>query len=266
MIVSQLLRCRERQHPFSLRPVVVYDSSVIKRFYVHNFRCLENFELPVSGLSSVLLIGNNGSGKTTVGLALEVLQKIARSVNRVGDLVKPKDFSRGRSDVPMRFEIEADLKPRSYGYSIAFELPAEVTELRVFEEQLIIDGKPAYSRKQGQVRLVGIGQAEGAEFPIDPQIVALPILAQPSTDDRLFFFRRWLALTPILRPIPSLILGDPGEATLEINPNVTNLGAWFSNVVTYAPSFYANIDEYLKQVMPDFKEIKSPLVGKDPEA
>ena len=50
---------------------------MIRRLYVHNFRCLENFELPVSGQPSVLLIGKNGSGKTTVGLALEILQKIA---------------------------------------------------------------------------------------------------------------------------------------------------------------------------------------------
>jgi ABC-type polar amino acid transport system ATPase subunit len=76
---------------------------VIRRFYVHNFRCLENFELSLAGMSSVLLIGNNGSGKTTVGLALEILQRIARGTNRVGDLVKPKDLSRGRRDVPVRF-------------------------------------------------------------------------------------------------------------------------------------------------------------------
>ena len=77
---------------------------MIRRFYVHNFRCLENFELPDSGLSSVLLIGKNGSGKTASGSALEVLRKIARGRNRVGDLVKPKDFFLGRTDAPMRFE------------------------------------------------------------------------------------------------------------------------------------------------------------------
>jgi len=66
---------------------------VIRRFYVHNFRCLQNFELPLSGQPSVLLIGRNGSGKTTVGLAFWMLRKLARSVNRVGDLVKPKDFA-----------------------------------------------------------------------------------------------------------------------------------------------------------------------------
>ncbi len=241
----------------------MYHAAVIKRLYVHNFRCLENFELPISGLSSVLLIGNNGSGKTTVGLALRVLQKIARGTTRVSELVKPKDLSRGRTDVPMRFEIEVEVEARTYGYVIAFELPAGATELRVFEEQLNVDGRPAYSRKQTQVRLAGSGQTEEAGFPIDPQFVALPILAQRSKDDPLFFFLRWLALALILQPIPSLIRGGSEEATLFTNPQVTNFGAWFSNVVTDAPSAYAKIDEYLKQLMPDLKEIKNPLVGKD---
>ncbi|MCA9755615.1 MAG: AAA family ATPase [Candidatus Eisenbacteria bacterium] len=38
---------------------------MIKRLYVHNFRCLENFELEFDR-SSVLLIGQNGSGKSTI--------------------------------------------------------------------------------------------------------------------------------------------------------------------------------------------------------
>ena len=97
--------------------------SVIRRFYVHNYRCLENFELPISGKSSSLLIGENGAGKTTVSFALEILQKIARQKNRVGDLVKPKDFTRGSTDVPMRFEIEVELSSKIYQYAIAFEFP-----------------------------------------------------------------------------------------------------------------------------------------------
>jgi energy-coupling factor transporter ATP-binding protein EcfA2 len=243
---------------------VVYYASVIKRFYVHNFRCLENFELPISGRSSALLIGNNGSGKTTVGLALEILQRIARGTNRVSDLVKPKDVSRGRVDVPMRFEIEVELRPRNYGYGIAFLVPEGSEELCVLEERLTIDGGAAYTRNQAQVRLARSGKAEEVQFPVDPQLIALPILAQRLTNDPLFVFLKWLALTLILRPIPSLILGGSEEATLFVNPQVTNFGAWFSNVVSYAPYAYAKIDDYLKQVMPDFKEIKKPLAGKGP--
>ena len=128
-----------------------YHSLVIRRFYVHNFRCLESFELPISGLSSVLLIGNNGSGKTTVGRALEILQKIARGTNRVGDLLRPGDFAFGRTGVPMRFEIEVELKGRIYEYVIAFDLPEGFKELRVLEEKLTVGGQPVYTRKEAEV-------------------------------------------------------------------------------------------------------------------
>jgi len=126
---------------------------VIHRFYAHNFRCLENFRLSLAGQPSVLLIGNNGSGKTTVGLALELLQRIARGENRVADLVKPADFSRGRSDVPMRFEIGVGLKGKRYEYTIAFEMPRGSKELLIAEEQLLQDGKLVYSRKRDQDQL-----------------------------------------------------------------------------------------------------------------
>jgi predicted ATP-binding protein involved in virulence len=94
---------------------------VIRRLYVNNFRCLENFELSLARQSSVLLIGNNGSGKTTVGRALEIFQRIARGVSRVNDLVKPKDILRQFTDIPVRFELEVELKGRTYEYVIAFE-------------------------------------------------------------------------------------------------------------------------------------------------
>jgi predicted ATPase len=236
---------------------------VIKRFYVHNFRCLENFELPVAGLSSALLIGKNGSGKTTVGLALEILQKIARGTNRVGDLVKPKDLSRGRTDVPMRFEIEVKLEARTYGYVIALEFPPDFRELRVLEEKLTVDGKIVYARDHALVHLSRIGTESDATFRIDWHLVALPIVQQRSERDPLFIFKQWLARLLILQPIPSLISGESKGETLEPNLYVTNLSEWFSGLLAYAPSAYTRIDEYLKLLMPDLKDIKNPVVGSD---
>src|ERR1700693_294243 len=163
----------------------MYHLLVIRRFYVHNFRCLENFELPISGQSSVLLIGNNGSGKTTVGLALEILQKIARGTNRVGDLVKPKDLARGRTDVPIRFEIEVELNAKIYGYVIAFEFPEGSKELRVLEERLTVGARPVYTREVAQVHLARTGQDKEADFVIDWHLVALPIIQQQSKNDPL---------------------------------------------------------------------------------
>lgn len=241
----------------------MYHPSVIRRLYVHNFRCLENFELPVSDQSSVLLIGKNGAGKTTVSFALEILQRIARRTNRVGDLVKPKDFTYGRIGVPMRFEIEVELRDKIYEYVVAFEFPEGFKELRVFEEKFLVDGKPVYTRELARVHLARAGQEKEANFFIDWHLVALPIVQEQSTNDPLFVFKQWLARMLILRPVPSSISGDSKEETLEPNPQVTNFGEWFSGLLGDAPSAYTRIDEYLRQVMPDLKDIKNPLVGTD---
>src|SRR5947207_4425371 len=148
----------------SLLPEAQYYPFVIRRLYVHNFRCLENFELPILGHSSILLIGKNGTGKTTVGLALEILQRIARGTNRIDELVKPKDLARGRTDVPMRFEIAVELNAKLYEYVIAFEFPEGFKELRVLEEKLAVGGKPIYTREMAQVHLAKTGQEKEARF------------------------------------------------------------------------------------------------------
>jgi len=219
--------------------------------------------LPIAGRSSTLLIGQNGTGKTTIGFALEILQRIARGTNRVDELVKPKDLSRGRVDVPMRFEIEVELGASVYGYVVAFEFPKGFKELRVLDERLTVDGKPVYDREVAQVNLSRTGQEKEAKFFIDWHMVALPIIHEQSKDDPLFVFKQWLARMLILRPIPSLIRGDSIQETLQPNPQVTDFGAWFAGLVAYAPAAYSRIDYYLKQVMPDLKDIKNPLTGTD---
>ena len=241
----------------------MYHSPVIRRLYVHNFRCLENFELPVSDRSSLLLIGKNGAGKTTVGLALEILQRIARDTSRVGSLVEPKDFAGGRTGVPMRFEIEVKLGAAIYEYAVAFEFPKGFKELRVFEEKLTVGGKPVYTRELAQVHLARMEAEREANFRIDWHLVALPIIQQQSKDDPLFVFKQWLSRMLILRPMPSLILGDSKQETLQPSPQVSDFGAWFSGLLAFAPSAYAKIDEYLRLVMPDLKDIKNPVVGTD---
>ena len=236
---------------------------MVRRLYVHNFRCLENFELPVARQSSILLIGKNGSGKTTVGLALRILQQIARGTNRVGDLVGPKDLARGRADVPMRFEIEVELSGEIYQYGIALEFPSGFKELRVLEEKLTAGGRPVYSRQLAQVHLARTGQDREAEFRIDWHLVALPIVQQQSAHDPLPVFKEWLARMLILRPIPSLIQGEFKEETLHPNLQVTDFAAWLAGVLAHAPSAYMKIDQYLRQTMPDLKDIRNPVVGKD---
>ena len=236
---------------------------MFRRIYIHNYRCLENFDLPISGKPSTLLIGKNGSGKSTVGKALQLLQRIARGTNRVGDLLSLEDFSQGRMDAPIRFEIEVSIGGVDFAYKLALELPDGFKELRVLEESLVQNGAAIYERNRAQVSLNKSSTNNEAKFLVDWHLVALPLIQEQSEKDPLSIFKGWLARMLILAPIPSLITGDSKGDSLFPNLEVTNFGEWFSGLLAHSPAAYTHVDKYIRQIMPDFRDIRNPVVGKD---
>jgi len=234
---------------------------MLQSLYVHNFRCLENFELNVKGLSYSLLIGKNGSGKSTVSYALEIFQSIARGTNRVKSLVKESDFSRGRSDVPVRFSIEAVLEGKLYKYELALELPENFKELRVADEQLSVAGKPVYSRKQAEVT-IHISQ-RNVKFSVDWHLIALPIIQEQSESDPLRIFKTWLSHMIILSPVPMMMTGESNGETLQPERNGANFGEWISGLFSRYPAAYMQVDKYLRKVIPDLQDVFNESVGRD---
>ena len=236
---------------------------MIERLYIHNFRCLENFELVLGSRASTLLIGKNGSGKTSVSFALELLQRIARGENRVRELVDPNDLTRGRGDVPMRFEVEISLNDRIYKYTVAFDFPKGFRELRVFHEQLLVDGTEVFSRDLAQVRLTRAGMAQEANFRMDWHSVALPIVqwSGPSADDPISIFRQWLAAMLIFRPVPSRASGRSELGTLQPHAELIDLGEWFTGLFAYVPEAYEGMSAFLKEMMPDLQSVRNISVG-----
>jgi len=218
---------------------------------------LENFELQFKDMPSALLIGKNGAGKSTIGIALEVLQRIGRGINRVAHLVQTEDFARGRTDVPIRFEIEVLIDKKLYQYTLALELQNNFEALRILEEQLIVSGEPIYSRQGASVTL------HEAKFMVDWHLVALPIIQRRSEADPLHLFKMWLAHIIILTPIPSLMTGESNGETLEPKRDCANFGDWFSGLLVRYPAAYMQVDKYLREVMPDIRDFQNELIGKN---
>lgn len=238
---------------------------MLQRLYVNNFRCLENFELTMKEMSSALLIGKNGVGKSTIAKALEILQSIARGTNRLRDLAKEprligtKDFAHGKSDVPIRLEIEVLLDNKLYKYVLALDLPENFKELRVFEEQFLVAGNPIYSRKAAQVTIHHNAQNQEAQFSLDWHLIAMPIISNNSVD----VFKNWLSQMIILAPIPSLMTGNSYSETLEPKRDGSDIGEWLSGILGRYPAAYREIDKYLRDIMEDFQDFVNEIIGKD---
>ena len=229
---------------------------MIRRLYVHNFRCLRNFELKLEGLSSVLLVGKNGTGKTTVAAALRILQQIARGIPSVHDLIALDDVTSGHLAEPVQFDVEAELDGRVYAYKISLQQRDSSSGLVVRTESLSADGVPVLSREGAVVRV-----GSDAAFSLDQHIVALGSL-QPTEDEPQAVFRRWLEHWLILRPVPSLIHGESSGETLHPEPDLSNFGDWWNGVLRHSPEAYSQIDHYLKQAIPDLREVRNQTTGK----
>ncbi|CAM0998053.1 ATPase [Rhodanobacter sp. Root179] len=236
---------------------------MIERLYIHNFRCLENFEFKPGGAPSVLLIGKNGSGKSTLAKALNVLQRIGRGVTRTGELVKPADCAKGRKDVPMRFSIEVRLGNCRYVYTLALELPDRFKEFRVLEESLHVDGHEIYTRHQAQVSMPPRANKNEAQFSIDWHVIALNVIQEPVFSDMLSTFRQWLAGMVLLAPVPSMMTGDSTDESLQPLADGGNFGDWIAGLLAQYPAAYNDIVSYLRDVLPDLHQFRNVPTGRD---
>ena len=107
---------------------------MLKRLYADNFRCLENFEIRFG--ESNLLLGRNGTGKTSV---LDVLRKIQDLVVRgekVDQVFPASDLSANHLRNEQRFEINTQSEDDSYSYGLVIEHTAARDKMKVVHEAL----------------------------------------------------------------------------------------------------------------------------------
>lgn len=229
---------------------------MIERLYVHNFRCLENFTLDMSGRPSTLLIGRNGAGKSTVRNSLALLRRIGRNLANPSKAIAEADFSHGRTDVPMRFEIELKLTNRRYKYALAFEWDPESRRALVAEEGLSVDGEPAFSRDRKQIHL-----AAGGSFGLSPQTFALPVINLLHDQTLLHDVKRFLADMVLVSPIPAYMTGFAKGADSGIDADAANLAAALRALLGRRPAAYAAVYDYIKRVIPDFASFENAERG-----
>lgn len=231
---------------------------MIERLYVHNFRCLENFTLDLSGQPSALLIGKNGVGKSTVFASLKVLQRICRGPNQARSAIRASDFTHRRTDLPMRFELIASISGTWFQYSVSFEWPQDVQEARILDEKLISNGAPVFVRESNVVQLL-----DGAKFALDPHVFALPVISQPPPMNQLQDFKRYLAGMVLVAPVPELMTGLSEEPRSGLDFRASHFASCLRALLQYKPKAYGEFATFVQRLIPDFASIEFAERGKE---
>jgi predicted ATPase len=229
---------------------------MIRKVYIHNFRCLENFTFDLGDKKSALIIGKNASGKSTFRDALKILQSIARGTLRVKHFLRLSDVGYHRLHIPVTFEVECKLDERVYNYRISFEYPHRFEEVRISTESLRVDQELIFSREGTQVLL-----ADGAQFLLDSQICGLSIINPKTGLNNIDRLNQFLAYMFLLSPIPASVTSYSDDETLYLDQDSNNLVSFLRSVLSRYPKAYQELDSYIKNVFPDFESIRTVPKG-----
>ncbi len=245
---------------------------MLKRLYVHNYKCLVNFEFKMDEdeyyKHTALLIGKNGAGKSSVAEVLQIFQQIGRQQGNLDEiqtethtlppLVIPDHFSFGVSDQPMRFEIDVELDGRLCHYALVLELPPKFQCLRVKQEQLVVAGKICFSRDLADVRF---SDKQQKPYTKDWHEIYLPEFidkAKDSNGDVVAQFKNWLRRMLILSPVPRTLRASLNAKSLYLKLDASNIVDWWAGLNDRNPDAYADVkSSFLRKVFPDFLGLRN---------
>ena len=141
---------------------------MLTRLYAHNYRSLVNFEIEFGRLN--VLLGYNGSGKSSTFDVLHALKGFVSGSLRVEDAFPSGTLSRGlaRQDDVQRFELELEGNGGRYSYELGIEFNTSRNVQRVIHETLQFNGKPLFRSARGEATLFNRGDVRQARYQRDP--------------------------------------------------------------------------------------------------
>lgn len=236
---------------------------MFKKLYINNFLTLQNFTLDMDNLSSILLVGDNGSGKSAVCKVFQILRAIGKGESAVDSLISIDDFSFHISRQPMRFEIVVELGGKIFTYVIVFELPENFTRPRVAEESLQVSGNMIFERVPDKIKLWRNGYGGPVEFGLDWHKVALPLIYSSDKDASLEEWKEWLRKILPLSPIPQYISGESRGENKSLNWACENFAEYITWMLGARPAVYVDLMNIVKAYMSDFMEFTNEQLSRD---
>ena len=228
---------------------------MLKRIFADNFRALVNFEFRPGRLS--LLLGGNGSGKTSVFDVLGNLRDLivlGRPVNELFAFTRTRWETR---DV-QRFEVDVESNGGTYRYALEIQHPEE-TQGKPFirSENVTFDGDLLYRFSAGEVQLYRDDQSAGPMFPFRPDQSFLPNLDTPGAKQmaRLARFNEVMTRLWIVQPNPFAIEMASKQDQIFLARDGRNFASFYSYLNSERPEARTELESRLRDALPGFRNL-----------
>ena len=237
---------------------------MLTRLYVDNFRCLENLELELD--PATILLGRNGTGKTSVLNVLRNIQNLVTRGRKVEEVFPARDTALVGQRNEQRFEIETCLDDETYRYSLTVQHDLSLGKMRVWEERLEHEGYPIFEFKHGEAQLYHDDYEEGPPYPFDWSQSGLGSLNERPDNQKLTRFKKDLANWIIVSCCPPIMTPETRTEDEFLEPLMENFVGWYRRAAQENMSGIVSLFEVLREALPGFDSINLAESGENSRA
>jgi energy-coupling factor transporter ATP-binding protein EcfA2 len=138
---------------------------MLTRLYIDNFRCFQNFEFKPGRRQ--LILGANGSGKSSLMDALLLIRKLAWRGDTLHDLGILDQRTRWMDHPRQSWELEVSLDDQTYVYGLILELSGSPPTPRMVSETVHLGSKSIFEFVEGDVHLFNDRFEHTVSYPFD---------------------------------------------------------------------------------------------------
>ncbi len=231
---------------------------MLTRLYIDNFRCFVGFEYRPDRTN--LILGRNGSGKSSMLHALLFLRQFATRGDRAEDIFMLNQRTRWASRPDQTFELEAVLNGGTYLYRLVIEPSADPPRPTVASEAIYFDEKPLLEFIHGEVQLYD-GDRHFT-YRLEPDRSSL-LTVSAEKASLIAPFKKWLASIYSFRLNPfTMGLRSEGE-NLYPNVNLSNIASWYRHLLQDDPRENQEFLASLREAIDDFNFLELEFAGEN---
>jgi predicted ATPase len=224
---------------------------MLKRLYVHNYKCLVNFEINFDKDIS-LFLGANGSGKSTVFEVLTKLRRVIIDEEKVENVFNEDDLPRWIQPTleDICLELDVEIGESYYKYSLKMQ---ECLGVMVNEEYLYQNNKIIIESKDDKT----IKNGGDEPLPFDRLRSGISRYAGYKASSFLAYLRNLL----IVRINPYEMVSTINKANKEINTDFSNYAEWFAYLNEKNRRGVSEFEKAMRDILPGFDYFKIEQAG-----
>ncbi len=236
---------------------------MLSRLYIDNYRALVNSEILLG--PRTLLMGPNGTGKSTFGDALMRVKWLLLGQSKTDDIFGPDTLTRWQHVPQQRFELDVMGPDGAYQYKLVVEhrntAGANQPRTRIITESLALDTKPLFRFEEGVVHLFSDDHTAGPEYPFDWGRSALGTIAPRPDNQKLTWFGRWLQGMTVVKPNPQQMNDLVERDDFLLFGDASNFAAWYHTASAADKRRDQVLHDALSDVLPGFEALNFEFAG-----